>query len=537
MPKNPTANPSQPGQNRKQNNKPQTPKVMLKAYSSVSTGANNTFILFVEASAFLSGQPMSGKEVTLKEGIKTLDAQNLDVNGEVLLKATGSLENVEQVKTLRVCLTGMPEEKNLTVTIPAIKKIVHRKKNIAITSSCTVDANTNTAEVIISCLVSEDGAICANQQVALIRKATQIDQKASDANGRATFQTTEPLPKAETTILFRVILPGLTDEVEVNVTLPAAEPKKPADDDPDSLALYSFHDGKGNFNVMTRVLTIKDKGIATKVSFFFKGKKEPKDTDGSGEAIFDIPGRIAPGKEYELSAFVSGVAKRARLTLKNRRHKPSFRKKKNWLVTTNNGRALLLYAGLIVFWLIIMFWGLAKSPVLNSDIFRDKKTGLSSVEARYNDAARIVGKEYVITPKDVRRPIPGTLIVIGILLTIFAVPYSILAWREEIMDGIGDGFERIVSDNHDRVNDPKVEQWLKYYGMMHVVRNPKPASISVSTPPPAASNTGSDTNQGTEKEEEHHGHPSLWTLFQLDFLSDTLTRILPAIGKKLFGKY
>lgn len=529
MAKTPPVNPGQAGQGR--NNKPQ-PKTLLKAYSSISTGANNTYILFIEVSAFLFGQPMSGKEVTLKEGIKTLDAQNLDLNGEVLLRASGNMEDAEQVKTVRVCLTGMPEEKNLTVTIPAIKRIVHCKKDIAANVSCKIDSATNTAQITIGCLVSENNSICSNQQIALTKDGVQLEQKSTDNNGRATFVVTEPLVSSEKTMIFRVVLPGLTDEIEVVTNLPAAETKKPADDDPDSLAVYSFHDGKGNFNVMARVLTIKAKGLATKISFFFKGKKKVKDTDGAGELVFDVPDCIAPGEEYELSAFVSGVAGRAKLMLKNRYHKPSFRQNKYWLLTTNNGRALLLDASLIIFWLVIMFWGLAKSPVLNSDLFRNKETGLSTVEARYNNAAKMVGEEYVIVPKDVRRPIPGSLIVIGLLLTILAVPYSILAWREEIIEGIEDGFERIVSKDHDRVNDPRVEQWLKYYGMMHVVHNPKPASVSVSAP----TSNQPDNNQETEKKKGHDGHPSLWTLFELDLLSDTLTKIVPAIAKRVYGR-
>jgi hypothetical protein len=83
-----------------------------------------------------------------------------------------------------------------------------------------------------------------------------------------------------------------------------------------------------------------------------------------------------------------------------------------------------------------------------------------------------------------------------------------------------------LSKDHDRASDPRLEKWMKYYGMMHVVKN-NPVATAIN---PAV------TTVTEPAKEEKGGHPSLMTLFQLDLLSDVMVRILPAIGKKLAGK-
>lgn len=524
------ASPGQGGQNRKPNpgGNPPKPRIILSAVPQVNLGPGNSYTLLVDVSAYLSGQPMKDQEVTLKEGVKTLDAQPLDINGETLLKASGHQTDQEELKVFRVCLTGTPEIKNINVTIPAIKKpAVPKKKNIPVAVTVTPDPTTNMAEVTFSCLVSEDGIICSYQRIALWKGITQLEAKQTENNGRATFKTTEPMAKVDTTVLFRVILPGLTDEVEANVVIPAEIKKAKDDNDPEEMVLYRFHDPKKpcRFKILARVTKVKGVGIVTPITFFFKGAIKQEATDNQGFYLVDIPDVIDEGDDYDFSAFVSGIAERAVVKIKRRKRKESFRKKKQWLFTTNNGRALLLLLTTITLWLALVFVSLHNSPVINANLFRDKETGLSGAETLYNESAEMVSKKYVIADhKEDSGLIPGWWFVVGVILSIVSVPYLILSWREEVLEGIEDGIESILSKNHDRASDPRLEKWMKYYGMMHTVKNPVATTIN------------SGTNASPEPAKEKGGHPSLMTLFKLDLLSDVIVEILPAIGRKLFGK-
>lgn len=537
-----TTNSGQGNQNRKPNNGGnqggnQSSKMMIKAYATVNANLNNTFVLMVEASAFLSGKPMNGQEATLREGIKTLDAQPLDVNGETMLKATGFLEDQEQIKVVRICLTGLPEEKNLTVTIPAIKKIVYRKKNIAIATASTVDSSANTAEIVFSCLVSEDTAICPNQKIALMKGAISVEEKMTDGNGRTTFVVVEPLAKTEKTVLYRVVLPGLTDEVEANAVIPAKESKK-VDNDPEDLILSRYHDGCGKFVAAIRVLKAEGKGIKIPGKIFYKGRYHKFTTDDAGEHLFKVPGVIDEGNDFPLSATVSGIHDEARIKIKRRIKKPSFLEKKNWLITTNNGRGFLLLGVMLIIWLFIFTRALVISPLISPDLFRDHETGeghhfgLSSAEVLFNKSANQVSKTLAIKPADMHSHIPSSLMFWLILYSIFSIIYAIASWREEVIDGIEDGIELIIDRDHGRASDPALEKWTKYFGISHKVKR---APVTVySAPDPA--NPAPTTAPATQSAQDSGGHPSLGTLFELDLLSDTLVTIIPAILKKIFGK-
>lgn len=531
------ANPGQSGQSNKQNNgnggnqggNQSSSKMVIKAYATPNVNLNNTFMLLVETSAFLMGKPMTGQEVTLREGIKTLDTQTLDVNGEVMLQATGVLEDQEQIKIVRICLTGLPEEKNLTVTIPAIKKIIYRKKNIAIATASTVDSSANTAEIVFSCLVSEDTAICPNQKIALMKGAAQIEEKMTDGNGRATFVVVEHLAKAEKTVLYRVVLPGLTDEVEANAIIPAKESKK-VDNDPEDLILTRYHDGHGKFVVTVRVLKAEGYGIKIPGKIFYQGDYHDFITDDAGEYLFTVPGTIDEGDDFPLSATVSGIANDATVRIKRRIKKPSFREEENWLITTNNGRGFLLLGTMLIIWLFIITRALIISPLISSDLFRSHETGLSSAEVLFNKSASQVDKTLVIEPKDLRHQIPSSVYFWIFLCSILSVVYALLSWREEIMDGIEDGIELILDRNHGRAEDPALERWMKHFGISHRV---KKAPVTVFSAPDPANPSPAPQAQNTV---DVQGHPSLATLFKLDLLSDTLVTIVPAIMKKLFGK-
>lgn len=113
------ANPVPGGQNRNRPNPPQ-PKLELKVYPS-SEIRNEVFYLTVDVSAFLGTRPITNKAIILKErssGI--LDNQNLDDNGEAVLRAKEKLTDQTKNLTLRVYIPGMQGEEIVTVVIPAL---------------------------------------------------------------------------------------------------------------------------------------------------------------------------------------------------------------------------------------------------------------------------------------------------------------------------------------------------------------------------------------------------------------------------------
>jgi hypothetical protein len=447
-----------------------------------------------------------------------------------MLKIAGSLTDQEQVKTIRVCLTGLADEKNLTVTIPAIKKITLKKRNIVVATSSTVDPITNTAEIIFSCLVSEDTVICSGQRIALEKNATQLEQKSTDGNGRATFVVTEPLTKKEQTILYRVTLPGLVDEVEANVIVPACEASK-NDDDPEDLILSRYHNGRGKFQVTVRVLKANGVGIKTNGKIFYRNCYHPFTTDDAGEFLFQVPGCIHEGDDFPLSATVSGIANEATVRIKRREHKPAFHEKNFWLFTTNNGRGLLLCAIMILIWISIICTAWSKSPVISSDMFRSHESGLSSAEILYNQSAEAIDKTMVIKARKIGKPISSGFLFWVIIYSSFSIIYALASWREEIMDGIEDGIEKIVDRNHGRAEDPRLEQWMKHFGISNRIKKTPATVYSVPNP-----NDPNAPVQPSQNQVDNGGHPSLATLFKMDLLSDALVELVPAILKKIFGK-
>jgi len=117
---NPT-NPGQGGQTRQ-------PRIILRAAADI-TVAGNTYTLNIDVSAFDNGQPMANQEVTLKERIAAIDTKHLDVNGNAILSTNGTLTDREQIKNFRISLTGKPEERIVTVTIPAIAVTTSANEN------------------------------------------------------------------------------------------------------------------------------------------------------------------------------------------------------------------------------------------------------------------------------------------------------------------------------------------------------------------------------------------------------------------------
>lgn len=530
---NPT-NPTNPGSGShgRPNPKPQQPKTIIRAYPEVSVGLNDTYTLRVDVSAFLGGQPMANQEVTLKEGIHVLDTQVLDVNGETLLRAGGKLSAVEQVNTIRVCFTGLPEEKILTVTIPAIKKTVLKPKAITvIPANFAMDQTAGTYSVSFQVTVLEDGHPWTGGHVSLKEGIGQLADNPTDNNGQVTFNVTGILGKTEKNVTYRISLVGLADSVEQNLTVPAADLPKKVDNDPETISLRRHHDGAGNFKVYIRVLKAGGNGVATKVKVWYGGTLTPIDTDNEGDAVFTVPGVVAPGTHEHLVATVSGIADEASLDIKRRKNACTVTAfSPTWWLGTNNGRAFILLMAVILTWIITFIVGPGE-PKINPNMFNHRDSELSSAEQFYNESAKIADDTYVVQPhgdwSTGRIAFWGWLLIITILVLI----YNIFAWREEITAWVEDKLDKAFDKSHSKAGDPTFEMLAKMLGSYRVAKKTPKVVMNVnntvvnpdgSTPSPAPATAAADS-----------GHPSLRTLFSLDLMSDAIVATITGILRKL----
>jgi len=395
------------------------------------------------------------------------------------------------------------------------------KTEIKLRPELKVDSTNNTFNLLVECSVFSDGKAVAAQQI-LVREGVNIKQTGTtDINGSYLAALNGTLTKAEQNKSFRFCLAGLADEAEVTVSIPAETPKPKTSNDPESTSLYRYHDGQGNFRIFARVLREKGYGIAHSITFLYKGQEVNRKTNNRGETTFNIPGVVKRGEDNELLAVVDGIKEVAKVKIRRPAAKKHFRKQKKWLFTTNNGRGILLLTISLLFWLFVIWHGFASSPIISADCFRDS-SGLSTAEQSYNEAANLVGYGQIKPHLDVPFSIPGFVFVIAIPFTFFAFFYMVSSWREEIFVGIEEGINKIVDRDHDRIDDPRLEKWMKYFGMKHTIRNPK---VQVST-------TSTTAEASTA---ELPGHPGLATLFQLDLMSDVLVAIVPKIFKNVFG--
>ena len=526
------ANSGQSGQGRS-NQKPVQPKVVLRAYADVNLNKGNTYVLLVEVNAFQSGQPMANHEVILKERTSTLDTNKLDNNGEALLKTAGSLTDTEQIKTLRITLTGQSEEKILNVTIPAIPKVVLKPKTISVTpGAIAADLSAGTYSLSFLVNVLEENLPMKNQRVSLREGISQLAEIKTDNNGNVTFNVKGNLGNTEKEITYRFFLTGFGDNVEQNVTLPATETKK-QDNDPESLVLRRYHDGAGNFRVKIRVLSSHGIGLLVPVNVWYRGASTSLTTDDQGDAFFDVPGKVMPGKEYELIASVSGVAQDAKLMIKRRKTLKKVKMFSRCWWKTNNARALVASLVTVVLWVIFLFSAGNGKPILGPDIFRNGN-GLSSAEQYYNNIASVADKAYVIPASTANHfgwSHAGSIFWLGLLsiFTVLVLIYSIFSLREEIMAGLEEGFEKLFDKDYAKAGDPAFERLAKLVGSYHVARTPK---IIVEG---EANEQNSEGGKEPAKENSNNsGHPSLGTLFRMDLLSDVLVTLLPSILKKVF---
>jgi hypothetical protein len=409
-----------------------------------------------------------------------------------------------------------------------------------IPDSVQVDQKTGTYKLSIECLVTVNNIAIAGKIIQVKIGIAVKQNLTTDANGLAIYKTKGNLDDEDQNISFRFCLAGSADEKTTSVTIPKIEAIQQTktistDKDPESLTIYRHRDKQGNFSVLVRILKAGGAGISTPFTVWYKGNRFDYKTDRIGVFDFKVTPPVRRGEDENLQVFASsGIAEGAKIRIHRPIIKANYKKTPHWLIKTNNGRALIFSGVTVLFWLII-FLSLS-SPIISPNLFRDQKTGLSAAESFYNESVRMADSlsATAITPKmiqpqeDMPSLIPSNIWIFGLVFTVFASIYFLLAWREEVMAGIESGLERIVDKNSDKANDPTIERWMKHFGMMHRVGGNKMKMITTTAPAPATAIAPAPSPSSE--------HPSISTLFTLDLVSDTLVEIVPAILKKIFGK-
>ncbi len=330
----------------------------------------------------------------------------------------------------------------------------------------------------------------------------------TDNEGKAVFNLKGDLSEEEITKTFRVRLIGVIKEGSITISLPAK--KNNVDlNNPETLTAYRYHDKHGNFRVLVRVLG--EKGLGNKFSFstWFKGERKNYTTDKHGFRDFSLP-HIQRGENEKIIISADGIEENASLRVDYPEEAINFKDRDNWLITTNNGRAIIALAVVAIFWLVLFFS--INVPLISPHIF-NAHPSLTPSEAFYGAAPTTTLSNHFV----------DNIIIVGILFSIFSIIYFILSWREEVMAGIEEGIEAIINKDSNRVSDPRLERWMNHFGMISRART---STINVH-------NVGAG-EEGKEKDKKS-GHPSLGTLFQLDLISDALVEILPRILKKIFN--
>jgi len=402
-------------------------------------------------------------------------------------------------------------------------------KKFKIKTASVMDAKANECLLTIESTLFEDDVVFPLQSVILKRGVTELDRGITDVHGQLTFAQVEKLTATEKVVTYRCCLENSPEEEEFSVTIPAETPEKKVDNEAEAIVLRRYHDGRGNFSVLVRVLKNQGVGLGnTPVSIWYLGVQHRLNTNKNGEAVFKVPGVVRPGVCNQLVATVSGVAEEATIDIKRRslcRKVKAFTRR--WWLRTNNGRAFILCSLVVLAWIITFIIGTGE-PKINPRMFNNGDTGLSKSEQFYNKSAAMVDEAYVIKPDEPKTWSTGRIAYWGwlLIISISVLIYAVLSLREEIAAGIEDGFEKLFDKSYSKAGDPTFEKLARLVGSYRVARRP-PTTVEITN-----SATGEPPVIGTEP--EAGGHPTLGTLFKLDLLSDTLVSVIPAILKRIF---
>lgn len=515
------ANHAPGGRDRNKTNKPSQPKVEIRVRHGKRV-TNDSCHFSIRINLFFQREPMVGQEVVLEEENSILAQDMTDSEGCVMFNIKENLGDEEQIKTLYIRLSGTPDEKMISLIVPAKTKIKPTIKKFKVKVVSSVDATANSCELTFECSVFEDDQPFAHQPVILKKGAVNIGDGWTDNNGQITFQSTTNLTNTERVATYRICLVGSSDEEDVNVTIPAAEPKKKEDNDPETMILMGHSNGNRNFKVKVRIT--KAKGVAfanAPFAIWYKGRDYPLTTNNQGEQVFNVPGTFKEGEEQHLAATVSGIEDQAKITL---------RRKKTMIKTFAEKFCRYAWLLSLTLWFLAILFGPGK-PLINSDIFRGND-GLSTSERFYNESAGVksFGSAVAASSGGTGDWLQKFTWLAASLMTVFAIILTIVVLVRAIVFYTEETMESIFHKSYGKADDPMFEKLAKYVGSYSSVSR-KPAAVHVDQVVSAESAVGTVPENTASEPKKEHGHGSLWTFVGLDLLIET---ILTVLRKTLF---
>jgi|GEM_PF-2267874 len=544
-----------PGGSGSTNNQSGRSKVDIQAIASITTRGNHTFDLHVKVRVISNGQVLVGQVVVLESSQEflLLDSKPTDLTGYALLTHSGTLLDYEQRLKFRVVLegNGMNQEKLLDVRIPA--KVPPTKKDLQIRIARQyVNQANNTLDIRFECIATDDGKIMVLEDINVAADTHNLMlSRQTDNNGVAEFPFSIPMGHSEQSVTFSFRIVQFAHKETATVIVPAIAAKKVKD--PAKISLWGHVDrscNPGRVRIKVRVTEENGWGVAGKnVTIFVDGHDVRRQTDSEGEVIIPLRRRLDPGEKIKVRASVSGIPRSAHIHPRRHRDRSNQPKpfERGWFFRVNNGRAFLLACVTILIWLSAILIGPGK-PLLNPSAFRGKpiavnemtnkvgavhheKVRLSKSERFYNEAAAIVGEEYMI--KGGEKPYSGSIRLwqLGVLLTIVSILYIIIASREEVAEAIEESVETLIDKSSDEASDPVLERLAKWYGLYsEVVRKPvEPRVVSAGQPDITALMSSSHPdNLG--------GHPSLDTILKIDLMANGIMEVVKAVFGKIWGR-
>ncbi|MFA5163457.1 MAG: hypothetical protein WC441_02915 [Patescibacteria group bacterium] len=380
-----------------------------------------------------------------------------------------------------------------------------------------VSLQNGTFHLQVECQVSDNGIAMTNQPVLVKRGLTIIENLTTDQYGVCILTRNGNQANTEQIFIFRFCLAGYAEEAEITVTIPAIASGQANTNDPDRMILSRHHDGYGNFRVHIRVLKHQGQGIAVPVSIWYRGLQHQAQTNNCGEAVFNVPGTLAPGESFPLRATVSGISDAAQLKISRPAAPPHNVPKYTgaWWLGTNNGRALILIILSVLLWIVCAIIGPGE-PLINPTTFRNE-SGLSKQEQLYNNIVKDVDKSYQIPPKEHQNTGHKIWWKLAIIVTLITLVYAPLSLREEVAEGVREGVERMLDKDYARAGDPAFERLIKWVGTYNVARRPQAAQVS--------------TSGGNN---EDHGGNSWTKMIGIELLFEAIIHIVPAIFRRAF---
>lgn len=360
--------------------------------------------------------------------------------------------------------------------------------------------------------VIRGGVVMALKGVRVKKGIAVINSGTTDSNGEWVYEHPEQLSEAGKTVSLQFRADGEVAEATATFTLPAVATTT-GKDDPESITLTRHHDDAGIFSVFVRVLKTCGVGMATTVEIFADGIKHRKRTNNQGNCVWKFPRVIDEGESAKVTATVSGIEDPACLPLR-RSHARSVgpnRFSKKWWFCTNNGRAVIFLTMMVVFWLLalIVGWG--------DPLFNPPQTELSTQQLLHNQLVETINPDYVVKPEVSQGNWQKNFWLFTFLWSISALIYAILSLREEVAEGLREGFERLIDRPYVKAGDPLIDRIMSWSGAQGVARK-------------APAKTSDGTDGATETKERI----SFRRLFETSLLSDIIVEVIPKVFARIF---